>query len=566
MGAREDFETAIARLVREKLLDDGMVFVDLHDLSELAEREGVPEKLAGAIVEGLESKGLIYRDGRSYRGGEQLILTFEQEVDRTAFYESNAPRRELLQAAADALDQGETLRIGRDPADNFSARSWNELHAAAVILDAAGLGKLHGQTLGGSFDFDATADGYELARDTETLVATLPTSAEEDPQTQQEAPMPSVVEPGDEGDARPRVFISYSHRDQEFVLALVAELQSQGVRVWIDQVELEIGDSLIERISEAISAEDFVVAVISEDSAKSGWCQKELSLAVTEGINNKRVKVLPVRLGEVEMPPMLRDIKWGEAAVDASPSDLAAALARAIKRNLARQATGLSATPASDAGEEDAVPRNRTSYDRDRTEAALAETYEALMRVVEQWDRNRAGSGTTDDLRAQQRRLRYALDGLDEEIQGGLPLTSLVSEAEWNEYFRLRDYREIEPDVREEFRAVRSLVRQGLPVPQRWRIVRTDGAVDTPEDATAYRWWIERGDDSRSITVSITGSAVWSSNEGLPKDVAAAKETEGRSVVEGLLGLDAAPRRVSVSTAGVRWEAEDPEVGLPTGG
>jgi hypothetical protein len=42
-----------------------------------------------------------------------------------------------------------------------------------------------------------------------------------------------------------------------------------------------------------------------------------------------------------------------------------------------------------------------------------------------------------------------------------------------------------------------------------------------------------------------------SSNQHLPQEVAQAKETEGRSVVATLLGVDDPPRQVSVATAGI---------------
>jgi hypothetical protein len=43
----------------------------------------------------------------------------------------------------------------------------------------------------------------------------------------------------------PSVFVSYAHEDQEFVLALIAELEAQGLDARYDQVLLGVGDSLI---------------------------------------------------------------------------------------------------------------------------------------------------------------------------------------------------------------------------------------------------------------------------------------------------------------------------------
>ena len=56
------------------------------------------------------------------------------------------------------------------------------------------------------------------------------------------------------------------------------------------------------------------------------------------------------------------------------------------------------------------------------------------------------------------------------------------------------------------------------------------------------------------IAVYISGTAIESANDGLPREVVEAKETEGRSIVLSLLSADAPPPELSVTTAGVAWE------------
>lgn len=561
MEARERFELALARLYRDKLVREGVVFIEGNEIEALAANEGVPDPLAALILDDLSAKGLIEQDHGLYRGGEQLILSYEQEHDRAAFYESNGARRELLAAAADALDAGEEITFRPDPADNYTARPWNEARAAAHMLQAFGLGKL-GEFLGGNFVFSVTVNGYELARDSAALASALPISADEDAvMNTNDSTGGATNDPTSaaERDGRPGVFISYSHHDQEFVLALVAALKTQGVRVWIDQLELDIGDSLIGRLTEAIVEEDFVVAVVSEHSVDSGWCQKEVALAVTEGINNKQVKVLPVRLGDVEMPAALRDLVWGKADPGVSPADLAAGLARSINRQVSRRNGGGTAVEETTPSEAFASTEG-LAYDAAATAAAIDEVYGLLVEVVAQWDRCRSAGGATADLLSVQRPMRYKFDLLPAEVRQALPLVALIAQSEWQDFFRLRDYREMEMEVDEEIRAARSAVAQDLPLVPRWTIVGTDGIVSSGDrDATAYLWWIERGGNSRPVTVFISGSAVASDNAGLPGEVRAAKETEGRSVVVNLLAIDDPPRQLMVSTSGVSWVTEDPE-------
>jgi hypothetical protein len=77
------------------------------------------------------------------------------------------------------------------------------------------------------------------------------------------------------------IFISYSHEDKELARVLARALDDLGLRVWTDEGELKVGDSLIERIATAIAEIDFFLALVSEASRGSNWCRKELALAVT---------------------------------------------------------------------------------------------------------------------------------------------------------------------------------------------------------------------------------------------------------------------------------------------
>jgi len=135
------------------------------------------------------------------------------------------------------------------------------------------------------------------------------------------------------GTASATAFISYSHEDKEFARALYEGLRRRGVQPWIDDEGLLVGDSLAEKIGEAIGDNDFVIALLSKASAASSWCQKELSIALTDGINRRRVKILPVRLDDARVPSFLADTKYVPAD-SRNPERLAEELALAMERHL----------------------------------------------------------------------------------------------------------------------------------------------------------------------------------------------------------------------------------------
>lgn len=127
-------------------------------------------------------------------------------------------------------------------------------------------------------------------------------------------------------------FISYSHADKDLARSIHGGLVEHGYRVWLDEGELRIGDSLIEAISEAIDRVDFLVALVSEHSVNSSWCQREISLAMTGEINREGIQVLPCRVGGTTMPASLKDKLYLQISDD---SDAVSTLHKAMTRHLA---------------------------------------------------------------------------------------------------------------------------------------------------------------------------------------------------------------------------------------
>jgi hypothetical protein len=69
------------------------------------------------------------------------------------------------------------------------------------------------------------------------------------------------------------VFISYSHQDKEFVDKLAMHLVKNNAHVWVDTWELNVGDSLILKVQEAIQAASALLVVLSNASVQSEWCK-----------------------------------------------------------------------------------------------------------------------------------------------------------------------------------------------------------------------------------------------------------------------------------------------------
>lgn len=112
------------------------------------------------------------------------------------------------------------------------------------------------------------------------------------------------------------IFISYSHRDSEFATLLAAQLVKHKAKVWIDQWELHVGNSIIDRIQHAIQGAGALLVVLSKFSVESEWCKKELSSGLLRELEEKRVVVLPVLIEDCDIPLFLRGKLYADFRTD----------------------------------------------------------------------------------------------------------------------------------------------------------------------------------------------------------------------------------------------------------
>lgn len=83
------------------------------------------------------------------------------------------------------------------------------------------------------------------------------------------------------------IFISYSHQDADFVDRLALQLVRHKVNVWIDRWELNVGDSLLSKVQEAIGGASALLVVLSQASVSSEWVKKEVMQASSASLRRK---------------------------------------------------------------------------------------------------------------------------------------------------------------------------------------------------------------------------------------------------------------------------------------
>lgn len=90
------------------------------------------------------------------------------------------------------------------------------------------------------------------------------------------------------------VFISHASEDKDDVVRPLAHaLKLEGLKVWYDEFELKIGDSLRRKIDKGLATSKFGVVVLSKDFIKKGWTNYELDGIITKAVSGEQI-VLPI--------------------------------------------------------------------------------------------------------------------------------------------------------------------------------------------------------------------------------------------------------------------------------
>jgi hypothetical protein len=91
------------------------------------------------------------------------------------------------------------------------------------------------------------------------------------------------------------VFISHAAEDKEEVARpLAEELRNLGLKVWYDEFELRVGDSLRRKVDSGLARSRFGIVVLSPDFFAKNWPQYELDGLVAKEMQDRRVVILPL--------------------------------------------------------------------------------------------------------------------------------------------------------------------------------------------------------------------------------------------------------------------------------
>ena len=90
-------------------------------------------------------------------------------------------------------------------------------------------------------------------------------------------------------------FISYASEDKDDIAGdLAVKLKNSGFKVWYDEFELKIGDSLRKKIDYGLSNAKYGIVIISHSFFEKNWTEYELNGLLAREMNGHEVIILPI--------------------------------------------------------------------------------------------------------------------------------------------------------------------------------------------------------------------------------------------------------------------------------
>lgn len=109
-----------------------------------------------------------------------------------------------------------------------------------------------------------------------------------------------------------KIFLSYSTKNSSFADRLANDLKNLNANIFYDKWSIKVGDSIVDKISEALSSHDILLVLLSTESVKSDWVKKEINTSLMGQLSSREIKILPVLIEKCEVPTLLKEIKYAD--------------------------------------------------------------------------------------------------------------------------------------------------------------------------------------------------------------------------------------------------------------
>jgi hypothetical protein len=253
--------------------------MDAPSATQLAQFSGADARTVGKLLKNAEQIGIVARHGSGY------VLLAPYPFDGTAEQKRHAVREALLRLPL-LVSVREFLKLGdTEP---------NALRKAATVRNIVPFDPASFAPLMGWAHVLQAIDNVELVEDViDQAVA--------------------AKEVRHQRDQKARIaFLSHSSRDKPFIRQLAADLKANGVQVWLDELNIKVGESIPEKISQGMAESDYFLLAVSQNSVASEWVKRELNSALIKEVEKRAVTILPLKLDNANLPSIIADKKYAD--------------------------------------------------------------------------------------------------------------------------------------------------------------------------------------------------------------------------------------------------------------
>ena len=118
------------------------------------------------------------------------------------------------------------------------------------------------------------------------------------------------------------VFLSHSSHDTDVVRELAERLRGDGVRVWFDEWEIKLGDSVPKKIDDGLEQSRVLVLCMSQHAFASDWTTLESQTFRFRDPLNRQRRFIPLRLDQTPAPGSLAQFLYADWREDTTSSQL----------------------------------------------------------------------------------------------------------------------------------------------------------------------------------------------------------------------------------------------------
>ena len=100
------------------------------------------------------------------------------------------------------------------------------------------------------------------------------------------------------------VFISHSSKDKHVVRDLATRLKADGLKVWLDEWEIRVGDLIGLKVEQGLEQSRTLILILSAHAFASEWVSLERHTALFRDPTNAQRRFMPVRIDDSEIVPL----------------------------------------------------------------------------------------------------------------------------------------------------------------------------------------------------------------------------------------------------------------------